>query len=207
MDYNEDTGLYSGAPMLSTANTMNWKYGYVEMRAKMPFCGKGEWPAFWMLASSANISKDIIDAAVCDYNAEIDIFENMSNVNKFQSQLHLWGKDGSVESITNVITQDGRQFYTFKNSQTANDWHIYGLKWTENRLVFYVDRVAFLSYYIPRSYRDACSQYMNLIISLNSYTVNSNEATLSTGNQDVPKMYVDYVRLYQNPQTNKILTK
>ncbi len=40
---------YTSARLL-TAGKAAWTYGYVEARAKLP-CGKGTWPAIWMLAS------------------------------------------------------------------------------------------------------------------------------------------------------------
>ena len=57
---------------LTTLDRMFFKYGYLEMRAKIPFrhCA---WPSFWLLGNTKFHNKDI------GWFAEIDIFEVFSS--------------------------------------------------------------------------------------------------------------------------------
>ena len=59
---------------LSTRDTMCFKYGYLEMRAKIPY-RHGAWPSFWMQSK-----KELRKA---DWMCEIDIFEVFSKTNAF----------------------------------------------------------------------------------------------------------------------------
>ena len=222
--YNSESGKYNLSHNLTTGNTMNFKYGYVEMRAKMPYYGKGEWPAFWLLSSSSAISKDIINQVQPDYHIEIDIAENLSNATKNQAQLHLWHNTDSSLTKTNLFaltgankigSWTGSNIKTFENSDVANAWHTYGLKWTETSLIFYVDRNEMCEYIIPEDYKDEFSEYMSIIISNNYFTPDVVEketwATAGTFFEENPTesvdMVIDYVRLYQNAETDSILIK
>ncbi|MFR7854652.1 MAG: hypothetical protein ACLU40_03430, partial [Acutalibacteraceae bacterium] len=44
-----ENGDYTSG-MIKTNKHMAYKYGYAEIRAKMPIGGKGVWPGFWMCA-------------------------------------------------------------------------------------------------------------------------------------------------------------
>jgi len=78
---------------LRSVNALNFKYGRVEVRAKLP---KGDWmwPAIWLLPSYNSYG-------TWPASGEIDIMESRGNdatcsaggVNRFGSTLH-WGPDG-----------------------------------------------------------------------------------------------------------------
>ncbi|MFT3704737.1 MAG: glycoside hydrolase family 16 protein [Agriterribacter sp.] len=68
---NYDGAQYTSARLVSKGKG-DWKYGRIEVRAKLP-SGKGLWPAIWMLSS---------DNAYGDWpqTGEIDIMEHVGYV-------------------------------------------------------------------------------------------------------------------------------
>ena len=111
---------YTSARLLSKGK-FSFKYGRVEIRAKLP-AGVGTWPALWMLGS------DISSAGWPDCG-EIDIMEHRgSELNKIFGTLHYPGRsggnaDGSTKIITNATTE----------------FHIYSVDWTASYIKIYVD--------------------------------------------------------------------
>lgn len=101
-------------------------YGRMEIRAKMPaHKGKGIWPAIWMLG------KDIKTQGwpKC---GELDIMEYVSYLpNTTHSAIH--------SQANNHV--DGTQVESgpVKLETAEEQFHIYGLQWDEDQLIFYTD--------------------------------------------------------------------
>ena len=68
---------------LTTHETMSFRYGYLEMRARVPF-RHGAWPSFWLQSVSRWRS--------VPWMAEVDVFEAFSSSNQIASALHKWGR-------------------------------------------------------------------------------------------------------------------
>jgi len=99
-------------------------YGRIEARIKIPY-GQGMWPAFWMLGS--DISAD--PWPTC---GEIDIMEN---IGKEPSTVHgtIHGPGYSAEKgISAPLTLSNNQKF-------SDDFHVYAVEWSPNRIRFYVD--------------------------------------------------------------------
>jgi beta-glucanase (GH16 family) len=108
---------YTSARLL-TAGKAAWTYGYFEIRAKLP-CGKGTWPAIWMLGSQG------------DWPAmgEIDILEFVGREpTRIFSTVHT--ASGSGGQGTGAATDLADACSTFHN---------YQLQWTPQQLRFGVD--------------------------------------------------------------------
>jgi beta-glucanase (GH16 family) len=119
---------------IRTAETFSFKYGRVEVRAKLP---KGDWiwPAVWMMPT---------DNAYGQWPAsgEIDIMESRGNargtyvqagVEAVGSTLH-WGpyfEENKFELTTEEVTLESTDF--------SEDFHTFGLVWTEDELYTYID--------------------------------------------------------------------
>ncbi|WP_445383066.1 glycoside hydrolase family 16 protein [Robiginitalea sp. IMCC43444] len=116
-------------------------HGRVEVRAKLPE-GKGTWPAIWML--NTNIDED---GAYWDNNGygtvkwpfcgEIDILEH-------------WGKN--QDYVSSAVHNASSYGYNVQNvggqeiDGASSSFHIYGLEWTAEKMVFSVDGVAHFTY-------------------------------------------------------------
>ena len=84
--------------------------------------------------------------------------------------------------------------------------------WNENGVNFYVNNVLFSSYTFSSSNKVHFNQYMAPLLSLFYYypEVESNKikGTFFEENPDaVLQMEVDYIRLYQNPNSDSLLVK
>ena len=123
---------YSGSNYTSarikTQGKFTFKYGRVEMRAKLP-SGGGTWPALWMLGNN-------ITTAGWPACGEIDIMEHLGNqLNKIYGTLHHPGHSGgNADSRTLDITN------------ATSEFHIYALDWRADAIKFYVDNQLFYTF-------------------------------------------------------------
>ncbi len=188
---------------------MVYKYGYLEMRAKVPF-KKGMWPSFWLRPDTAPWNK-------ATYSGEIDIFE-VSADNSFSTGLHKWYRkdDGTFSNSAisgrgNIL--EGALRYSFDNTDIANEYHIYGFEWTPDYMAFYVDN----RLYCKIDITDETGEYDQNVpgmdcfrsyyyICLNNWVFTDSEQywmpdraeTLPDFAQDGIDYRIDYIRLYQN---------
>lgn len=120
---------------LRTAESFSFKYGTVEVRAKLP-TGDWIWPAIWMLP------KDQL-YGTWPVSGEIDIMESRGNVGypkesgggpeTIASTLH-WGPYFAANQYMKT-----HETYSLDNGTFADDFHIFGLYWSEDELYTYVD--------------------------------------------------------------------
>ena len=107
--------------IITSYDSMQFTYGYAEVRAKMPY-GKGYWPAFWLL-----------NAKYDGPNPEIDIMEFIGdNQDTVYHTYHYYDSEGVLRSTHSEPTK-GRDY-------TAG-FHTYGADWRPGLIVFYVDGV------------------------------------------------------------------
>lgn len=192
----------------TTKDTMNFKYGYLELRARVPF-RHGAWPSFWM--------KSDTPFAKSSYMAEIDIYEVFSSQKDVVANLHKWG------SGKHVMLPGGEgslnRAYTFKNWENLNnEYHVYGFEWTPKETKYYVDGECYAVFPIDESgefgdepvlagmsgFHDfAYPIFNNEIFSEGSSW--KPEGCLLTDADPMPiDYYLDYLRLYQNPATEEL---
>lgn len=114
---------YTSARIISTRS---WRYGFFEIRAKLP-CGRGTWPAIWMLPKSMQKWPD---------DGEIDIMEQVgAEPNMIYATLHT-GRYNHV-----LGTQRGAHRLS-PSSCTA--FHRYQLDWRPDSIVIGFDDTAML---------------------------------------------------------------
>lgn len=107
----------SGA--MTTFGKFRMKYGYVEMRARLPR-GKGLWPAFWLLHET-NYGK----------RPEIDVMENLgANTRLVYQTYHYYDGSGTLQSSPS---------YQAPGPDYANDFHTFGMRWEPGKISWYVD--------------------------------------------------------------------
>lgn len=184
-----------------THKTMLFKYGYLEMRGKIPF-RHGAWPGFWM--------QSITPFSKAKYLAEIDIFEVFSNDNTLGCALHKWSPTKHT-GYPDEAKGEAPCHYTFKNSENLNnEFHTYGLEWDEKHLKFYVDGECYTTMNITDEY-DFDKEQLPGMQGFHdfSFVIFNNEIFSSGGGWPVPgwnlteedempiNYVIDYVRLYQ----------
>jgi hypothetical protein len=164
---------YTSARLLSRGK-FSFKYGKIEVRAKLP-AGGGTWPAIWMLG-------DNLSSAGWPACGEIDIMEHVGNqLNKIFGTLHHPGHsgangDGGTVMINNVTTE----------------FHIYSLEWSATTIKFYVDGTPFYTF----GNNSTLPFNQNFFIILN-VAMGGNFGGTIDPNFTSGTMEVDYVRVYQ----------
>ena len=181
-----DQGVTKDYTSARLNSKFSFKYGRVEVRAKLPF-GIGTWPAIWTLGK--NIIEDGAYFDIHGYGTtawpacgEIDIMEHWgSNQNYVQSATHTPSSYGATTNL------GGRMI-----PNVSTSYHIYSLEWTPEKLVFSVDSIVHYTY--NPTIKDANTwpfdkeQYLLLNIAI--------QASISA-NFTSSAMEIDYVRIYQ----------
>jgi beta-glucanase (GH16 family) len=109
---------------VNTRGKFEHAFGYYVARCKLPK-KPGHWPAFWMMCSGVgSIGNEGRDGT------EIDIIEVPWRDGQLTCNLH-W--DGYGEKHQSKGTK-------FKIPEVMEGWHTFGLVWTTNEYVFYVDK-------------------------------------------------------------------
>merc|ERR1712166_825200 len=141
-----DSGNYLNpiqSARLRSVNSFNFKYGRAEIRAKLP---KGDWiwPAIWFLPK---------DNAYGQWPAsgEIDLVESRGNScagaaggsESFGTTLY-WGPDYHNDAYEKATSQ-------YKHTESlGNDFHVYGLDWSEDGIKSTIRQRYVVSRWIPR---------------------------------------------------------
>jgi beta-glucanase (GH16 family) len=161
----------------------DWKYGRIEVRAKLPR-GKGTWPAIWMLSTDWNYGG-------WPTSGEIDIMEH---VGYDQGVIH-----GTLHSEKYNHVKQTQQEGKTTVADCSDAFHVYAVNWTENQIDFSIDNNIYHS--VKRNPQDdfhgwPFDQRFHLILNI---AVGGNWG----GQQGIDpniwpqQMVVDYVRVYQ----------
>ena len=186
---------------VSTRDRMAFRYGYLEMRAKIPF-RHGAWPSFWMTAQPK-----MQKAA---WMSEVDIFEVFSSSNAVVANLHKWapgrrhymlpGGEGSL-----------RRAYVFKDCAKLNsEVHVYGFEWTPEEMSFYVDGEKYTTFPIDEAHDYCPNEKLGMAGHHDFHNIHINNEIFTPGHGWCPKekritaddalpidYWVDWIRLYQ----------
>ena len=101
----------------SSQSTFSFKYGYIEVSAKIPK-GQGLWPAIWMMP-----------AGYQDSNGEIDVMENLGgDTTTAYGTVHMHG--GSKQS-------------TWHGVDLSAGFHTYAVDWQPNQITWYIDGIPY----------------------------------------------------------------
>ena len=165
---------------ITTAGKKEFKYGYMEARAKVAV-GKGIWPAFWMLGS--NIGKVSWPAA-----GEIDILEYVGKeTDMVYTTLHTPSNHAG-----NALSKKTE----FKNIEEG--YHTFGVNWTKDEITFYVDDRAVYSY-APKDKTPETWPFNQPFYFIVNMAVGGNFGGPDVDDSIFPQEYfVDYIRVYSN---------
>lgn len=170
--------FYSGSNYTSarlvTNGKYSFKYGRMEVRAKLP-TGVGLWPAIWTLGA---------DYATNPWPAcgEMDVMEEKGNdLNRIYGTLHYPNHSGANgDGATTIVTG------------ATTDFHIYSLDWTPQTIKISVDGVVFKT--VVNNSTIPFNHDFFIILNL---AVGGGFAGAVDPNFISSAMEVDYVRVYQ----------
>lgn len=180
-----ETKQYTSA-RLRTLNKGDWKYGRIEVCAKMPK-GKGTWAAIWMMPSEDKYG-------AWPKSGEIDIMEQVgSHPDTIFSTVHT----GAFNHIINTQVGD-----TLPTLGATEKFHTYVLEWEEHELRSYVDDQLYFTFTNNGEGSDAWpfDQKFHLLLNLAIGGSLGGEIDDSL----LPHEYqIDYVRVYKKVQEVK----
>ncbi len=193
---------YSTNMSMTTRDSCNYCYGYLEMRAKVPFA-KGAWPSFWM------VQREDMRAEGQNWNAEIDIFEVFGSKDRLVPNIHKW-YDSSADGYHVQLGENRKKYYIFKDIENLSDeYHTYGFYWDETKMIFSVDGEDYCEFDITEESGDF-GQYPGMsgfhtpnYIILNNFLFTPEASWIPDGamvddNVSYPVTYtIDYMRLWQ----------
>lgn len=178
---------------INTKGKANTLYGKVEARISLP-SGAGTWPAFWMMP-------EVNTYGSWPSSGEIDIMEHI-------------GSDSTMISMA-VHTKDfngtkGNNWYKrVYPGKVENQFHVYGVEWEQDMMRFYLDGVKQTTLY-----RNLAGTYTTwpfdkaFYVILNLAIGGKMGGTVDDSIFNKPvKMYVDYVRIYQDKTASINSTK
>lgn len=167
-------GMNYTSARLTTMNKGDWKYGRVDVRAKLP-CGQGMWPAIWMLPTD-NVYGD------WPKSGEIDIMENLGNNTKLIYGTAIWGENHTTSQGTYSLPQNG---------SFAENYHVFSMVWEPGVIQLYVDG----HLYQTTNQGKPFDQRFNLILNLAVGGIWPGPPNASTV---FPQYFsIDYVRVFQ----------
>lgn len=143
--HKEIDGYSSGR--IHTMNKADLMYGRVDVRAKLP-AGQGTWSAIWMLpsdpykyASTCKPNEDIHGSNTCNAwpnSGEIDIMEH---VGYDMNRVH-----GTVHTKAYYWVNGQQRKASISGVDVANDFHVYSLEWTPERIDVLMDDTVYFTY-------------------------------------------------------------
>ncbi len=171
---SDGAGGYTSA-RIKTENLYEFKYGRVEIRAKVPSAG-GTWPALWMLGANF----DTVGWPAC---GEMDIMEHVgNNANTILSTLHYTGNSGGNGPTGSIQVPTA-----------TSEFHTYTVEWKAQTIKFMVDDNE-----VHTSFTNTSATPFN-----NDFFFIFNVAMGGTLGGDIDpaftedSMEVDYIRVYQ----------
>ena len=172
---------------LRTFRKGDWKYGRMEMRAKMPL-GKGLWPAFWMLSTNREYGGWAA-------SGEIDIVEYLgSDPEEIFGTIHYGG-----EWPNNTLSGTP---YRLPEGGFDEDFHVFAIEWEEGEIRWYVDDIHYSTrtdwYSTAAPFPAPFDTKFHLLLNV---AVGGDLPGAPDSNTQFPQeLVVDYVRVYKEAE-------
>lgn len=168
------------------ANSMYFKYGYVEGRIKMSEI-QGYLSGLW----------------VCTYSTgdtgEFDIYENSGLTNSFRPNLHLHGAEHKVLLQNEENKQFGTAPVVTIDENFGDNYHNFGMEWTDDYIAFYIDGKRYYTFDCTTSDDyDIFDQYSTVVFSAFSDRGYTNLPV--DDDHKVSYNYVDWIRVWQKDE-------
>jgi beta-glucanase (GH16 family) len=181
------SGMKYTSAKVTTRERFGFKYGIVEIRAKLPK-GVGTWPALWMMP----VGNVYGSWPGC---GEIDIMEHVGyNQNKILGTVH----DGAYNG-TNGQQKGGYRYI----GDVSEAYHVYKIEWLPDVIKFFIDGSEYFEYR-PSNYTSTPGYdvwpfdkefYLNFNIAVGGMFGGVKGVDDSIWPQS---MSIDYVRIYQS---------
>ena len=188
-DYTAEDGSTANftSGSINTKDKQSFKYGSIEIRAKLPDADNptATWPAFWMMGEESwwpmSGETDILEM----YGQNFSKYEaNVHWADDDGNHVHLWDTDGSVPTL-------------IYDEPLGNDWHTYGIDWTEEYMRFYFDDQTLGTIDITGEDQTEL-HYANYLLLNMAMQKEQSDELIGTDFEIVYQ--IDYVRVYQKTE-------
>ncbi|MDZ4147953.1 MAG: glycoside hydrolase family 16 protein [Flavobacteriaceae bacterium] len=172
------------ASSLTTENLAHWKYGIIEVKAKLPE-GVGLWPAIWMLGENR---KEVGWPKA----GEIDIMEHVGfDKDSIFGTIH-------TEAYNHMKnTQKGKRVF-IKNPY--DEFHVFSIEWTPEKIDFLLDGKVYNHVENEHKTTDEWPFDQPFYLKLNIAVGGMLGGRKGIDDSVFPQqMIIDYVRIYQKP--------
>jgi beta-glucanase (GH16 family) len=177
----KDSLAYYTSASVTTLGKAAWKYGRIEIRAKLPN-GKGIWPAIWMMGNNRNL----VQWPTC---GEIDIMEFVgTDTNHVHSAVHYEQNtvDGFASATNKIFVQ-----------QPYEQFNIYALEWTTEKLSFYFNDSLYHSFNINKANYKNTNPFKKPFYLIINLAMGANWPGPIDDDALPQSFVIDYVRVYQ----------
>lgn len=184
--YNPNDSLkkYTSAKLI-TKGKGDWKYGYIEVKAKLPE-GVGTWPAIWMMPTVSKYGG-------WPKSGEIDIMEHVGfDQGNVLGTVHT----GAFNHVIGTQQTD-----TIHIADASNAFHVYAIDWTPEKIDFIADGVVYNTFQNNGGDTDNWPYDEKFYLILNLAVGGNWGGKKGVDNSIWPQqMEVDYVRVYKHPE-------
>lgn len=177
---------YKGARFTSarlvSKNKGDWKYGRVEVRAKLPR-GKGIWPAIWMLPTKWAYGG-------WPKSGEIDIMENVGYLpDSVYGSVHTGAYNHAIgTNKTNGVLR----------TDLSEVFHLYAVEWTADKIDFFIDDELYHTFENDKTGSEAWPFDQDFHLLLNVAVGGNWGGKFGVDETLFPQRFeIDYVRVYQ----------
>jgi len=174
---------------IRTINRLDFKWGRVEARIKLPSTS-GVWPAFWMLPTDSPYGG-------WASSGEIDIMESVNNADRIYGTLHHGGQWPQNQHTGSSIAT---------GIDYSQDFHVYAIEWDPNEIRWYLDGTQFGTKITSDWFSSAASSNPRAPFDSNFHlllnvAVGGNFPGNPNGSAQWPQtMEVDWVRVFRREQ-------
>lgn len=179
---------------LITKNKGDWLYGKIEVYAKLPE-GRGTWPAIWMLPTDWKYGG-------WPRSGEIDIMEHVGyEMGRIHGTVHTnaFNHMNGTQLGKSVIRDDAHEAF-----------HLYSIEWYPDKIKFFVDNKIYFVFKPSNMKSDITyqewpfDQQFHLLLNI---AVGGNWGGANGVDESIfpQEMLVDYVRVYQSEEINKLI--
>jgi len=167
------------AASLITLGKADWKFGRVEVRAKLPQ-GRGVWPAIWMLGTDIRT----VGWPAC---GEIDIMEFVGHTPGFTHATVHFAKNGKHASSGNRLAVE----------KPWEDFHVYAMEWFADRMDFFFDAQKVHTFPLGQAEEKGENPFLKPQYLLVNLALGGSWGGKIDDSIFPQKFLIDYVRVYQ----------
>ncbi len=136
-----DGKIYEVPHFPTTQGKMEFRYGYFEIRAKIPY-HSGNSGAFWFCSTLKDEKKNSV---------EIDLVELLGSENNCVSNLHQWGTEHLTLNTSRLPRSARSHTFPTSGDVLSEEFHTYYMDWTPEYIAFGVDGHTYLKLDITES--------------------------------------------------------